>query len=260
MSSKDLDGPQETRKVSQVSPSVHHLSILFQFLPHIYLSRRKKEMAHSLILLRPYARGGTAAAACTLLANSKLAILSRTFSCNGFLHPSSPPTLLSSSSAITKVPRSTPGFVGLFVGLGPRTRRFTIQATNTQVSDSGSIDSPLIQAMQKKYSAFGTFYPNTSLDSSHNVFTVVIKEQLNADEVFVKDAYGDGQHVSIDVVSSAFEGQSAVNRQRMVYKAIWEELQGAVHAVDQMTTRTPAEAAENHVDSTIKVGPEEGTT
>jgi hypothetical protein len=48
---------------------------------------------------------------------------------------------------------------------------------------------------------------------------------------------------SIDVISEAFEGQSAVNRQRMVYKAIWEELQSTVHAVDQMTTRTPTEAA-----------------
>lgn len=48
---------------------------------------------------------------------------------------------------------------------------------------------------------------------------------------------------SIDVIASAFEGQSAVNRQRMVYKAIWEELQSTVHAVDQMSTRTSAEAA-----------------
>jgi hypothetical protein len=30
---------------------------------------------------------------------------------------------------------------------------------------------------------------------------------------------------SIDVVSPAFEGKSAVDRQRMVYKAIWQELQ-----------------------------------
>ncbi|KAG0499050.1 hypothetical protein HPP92_003741 [Vanilla planifolia] len=73
----------------------------------------------------------------------------------------------------------------------------------------------------------------------------MIKEQLNADAVTVKDAYGDGRHVSIDVVSAAFEGQSVVNRQRMVYKAIWEELQTTVHAVDQMTTRTPAEAEVN---------------
>jgi len=47
---------------------------------------------------------------------------------------------------------------------------------------------------------------------------------------------------SIYAVSSAFEGQSAVNRQRMVYKAIWEELQTTVHAVDHMITRTPTEA------------------
>eukprot|EP00262_Sarcandra_glabra_P008873 TRINITY_DN2280_c0_g1_i1.p1 TRINITY_DN2280_c0_g1~~TRINITY_DN2280_c0_g1_i1.p1 ORF type:complete len:165 (-),score=30.17 TRINITY_DN2280_c0_g1_i1:260-754(-) len=97
-------------------------------------------------------------------------------------------------------------------------RRFSIRAT--QVSDSGSVDSPMMQSMEKK-----------------------IKEQLNADVVTVRDAYGDGRHVSIDVISSAFEGESAVNRQRMVYKAIWEELQSTVHAVDQMTTRTPAEAA-----------------
>ncbi|PKU85639.1 uncharacterized protein LOC110096925 [Dendrobium catenatum] len=93
----------------------------------------------------------------------------------------------------------------------------------SQASDSSaSIDSNTIQSMETK-----------------------IKDQLNADVVIVKDAYGDGRHVSIDVVSEAFQGQSAVNRQRMVYKAIWEELQSTVHAVDQMTTRTPSEAAGN---------------
>ena len=51
--------------------------------------------------------------------------------------------------------------------------------------------------------------------------------------------------LSIDVVSKAFEGKSAVNRQRMVYKVIWEELQSTVHAVDEMTTKTPDEAAAN---------------
>lgn len=40
-----------------------------------------------------------------------------------------------------------------------------------------------------------------------------------------------------------FEGKSSVQRQRMVYKAIWLELQDAVHAVDEMTTKTPQEAA-----------------
>ncbi|CAL5047737.1 unnamed protein product [Urochloa decumbens] len=54
-----------------------------------------------------------------------------------------------------------------------------------------------------------------------------------------------GTAATSDVVSKAFEGKSAVNRQRMVYKAIWEELQSTVHAVDQMTTKTPDEAAAN---------------
>ncbi|GAB4854060.1 hypothetical protein Ancab_022641 [Ancistrocladus abbreviatus] len=75
----------------------------------------------------------------------------------------------------------------------------------TNVNDPGSIDSSLMQSMEQK-----------------------IKEQLNAESVIVRDAYGDGRHV----------------RQRMVYKAIWEELQTTVHAVDQMTTKTPAEVAE----------------
>jgi stress-induced morphogen len=100
-----------------------------------------------------------------------------------------------------------------------RQQRFlTVKAVD--VSEPGTVDFPLITSMQDK-----------------------IKEQLKAQEVSVKDAYGDGRHVSIDVVAEAFEGQSRVNRQRMVYKAIWEELQSTVHAVDQLRTRTPAEAA-----------------
>ncbi|RZC74076.1 hypothetical protein C5167_049558 [Papaver somniferum] len=83
------------------------------------------------------------------------------------------------------------------------TKRFSNRAT--EVNSSGSIDSPLIQSMENK----------------------MLMEMV----------------VIIDVISTAFEGQSAVNRQRMVYKAIWEELQNTVHAVDQMTTKTPTEAA-----------------
>ncbi|KAJ4908109.1 hypothetical protein Rs2_11767 [Raphanus sativus] len=97
-----------------------------------------------------------------------------------------------------------------------RSRGFS--ARSSQVNDAGSVDQTLMQSMELK-----------------------IKEQLNAESVSVKDMSGDGRHVCINVVSAAFEGQSAVNRQRMVYKAIWEELQNVVHAVDQMTTKTPSE-------------------
>ncbi|CAH8271407.1 unnamed protein product [Arabidopsis lyrata] len=97
-----------------------------------------------------------------------------------------------------------------------RSRNFSTRSS--QINDAGSIDQTLMQSMEQK-----------------------IKEQLNAESVTVTDMSGDGRHVCINVVSSAFEGQSAVNRQRMVYKAIWEELQNVVHAVDQMTTKTPSE-------------------
>ena len=45
-----------------------------------------------------------------------------------------------------------------------------------------------------------------------------IKSSLQADKVVVDDIYGDGRHVSIEVVSKLFEGQSSVKRQRLVYK------------------------------------------
>ena len=41
---------------------------------------------------------------------------------------------------------------------------------------------------------------------------------LKAKRVQVKDVYGDGRHVSIEVVSDMFEGQNQMKRQRMVYK------------------------------------------
>eukprot|EP01025_Chloroclados_australasicus_P006796 TRINITY_DN12168_c0_g2_i12.p1 TRINITY_DN12168_c0_g2~~TRINITY_DN12168_c0_g2_i12.p1 ORF type:complete len:190 (-),score=8.86 TRINITY_DN12168_c0_g2_i12:166-660(-) len=71
-----------------------------------------------------------------------------------------------------------------------------------------------------------------------------IGQALESDQVKVVDAYGDSQHVSINVISTLFEGKSAVQRQRMVYKAIWWELQNVVHAVDSMKTLTPEEAAQ----------------
>jgi len=71
--------------------------------------------------------------------------------------------------------------------------------------------------------------------------TTLTTQALETEDVNVRDASGDGRHVEIDVRSALFEGKSAVQRQRLVYKAIWEELQEAVHAVDAMTTRAPGE-------------------
>ncbi|KAF5735287.1 BolA-like family protein [Tripterygium wilfordii] len=120
-------------------------------------------------------------------------------------------------SSRAEVPIKTDYVSGSGFGL-VRHRKFTTGATH--VNEAGSIDSLLMQSMEKK-----------------------IKEELNAESVTVIDAYGDGRHVTIDVVSTAFEGKSDVDRQRMVYKAIQEELENVVNAVDQMTTTTPSEAA-----------------
>ena len=70
-----------------------------------------------------------------------------------------------------------------------------------------------------------------------------IAEGLEADAVDVRDESGNARHVSIKVVSRAFEGKSSVNRQRMVYKCIWMELRDQVHAVNEMVTLTPEEAS-----------------
>jgi acid stress-induced BolA-like protein IbaG/YrbA len=63
------------------------------------------------------------------------------------------------------------------------------------MSAEGQVDSELIARMRTK-----------------------IQTALEAQQVDVADVQGDGRHVEIMVVASSFEGKSAVNRQRMVYK------------------------------------------
>jgi BolA family transcriptional regulator, general stress-responsive regulator len=53
---------------------------------------------------------------------------------------------------------------------------------------------------------------------------------------------GGETHFRVTIVSQAFEGQSRVARQRMVYDALSHELANGIHAVAR-TTLTPAEAA-----------------
>ena len=83
--------------------------------------------------------------------------------------------------------------------------------------------------------------PDTSIV---DVCTDKIRAALETDDVKVVGAYDDpnGSHISIEVKSALFEGKRAVQRQQLVYKAIWEELQGPVHAVDNMICKTPDEA------------------
>lgn len=49
-------------------------------------------------------------------------------------------------------------------------------------------------------------------------------------------------HYTVTIVSDRFEGLGRVERQRMVYRLLAEELAGPVHAL-ALVTRTPAEDA-----------------
>ena len=89
-----------------------------------------------------------------------------------------------------------------------------------RMSSSSSPDTSIVDVCQKK-----------------------IQDALQATDVKVTGAYDDpnGSHISIEVTSPLFEGKRPVQRQQLVYKAIWEELQGPVHAVDAMICKTPDE-------------------
>jgi acid stress-induced BolA-like protein IbaG/YrbA len=53
----------------------------------------------------------------------------------------------------------------------------------------------------------------------------------------------NGSHVNILCIAEEFTGKNTVQRQRLIYKAIWDELSGGpVHAVDSIVAKTPKEA------------------
>jgi BolA protein len=51
---------------------------------------------------------------------------------------------------------------------------------------------------------------------------------------------GGESHFRVEIVSTVFEGQSRVARQRLVYQALQNELAAGLHAL-ALTTLTPAE-------------------
>ena len=54
-------------------------------------------------------------------------------------------------------------------------------------------------------------------------------------------AHPDGEsHFAVTVVAEAFEGQNRVQRQRLVYAALAEEMAGHIHALE-LKTLTPSE-------------------
>ena len=77
-----------------------------------------------------------------------------------------------------------------------------------------------------------------------------LRQTLGAIEVIVEDesalhaghagAASGGGHFQVTVVSPQFEGKSLVARHRMVYEALANEMQHAIHAL-ALTTLTPSQ-------------------
>ncbi len=79
-----------------------------------------------------------------------------------------------------------------------------------------------------------------------------LKASLNPEHLRVKDeshrhaghmgASPEGEtHFRVEIVASAFEGVSRLDRQRRVHEILAEELSGSVHAL-ALKTKTPSEA------------------
>lgn len=76
--------------------------------------------------------------------------------------------------------------------------------------------------------------------------TQKIKQMLETEQVFVKSSNDDpnGAHITIECVSSKFTGLRSMQRQQLLYKAIWDEMSGPVHAVDSIIAKTPEEVGQ----------------
>ena len=80
-----------------------------------------------------------------------------------------------------------------------------------------------------------------------------LRRELEADPVLVVDeshlhaghagARGGESHFRAVIVSARFEGKGPVERQRLVYAALAEEIRGGIHALS-MQTLTPARWSE----------------
>ncbi|MFT3692364.1 MAG: BolA family protein [Kofleriaceae bacterium] len=68
-----------------------------------------------------------------------------------------------------------------------------------------------------------------------------IRVALPDAQVTMKDLTGTEDHWEAKIVSTAFAGQSLIQRHRMVMAALAEEMKGPIHALT-LDVKTPAES------------------
>lgn len=70
----------------------------------------------------------------------------------------------------------------------------------------------------------------------------LVRTAFSDAQVTVDDFTGTNDHFQITVISAAFQGESLVDRQRMVFKALGQALNGPVHALS-LKTLMPGESS-----------------
>jgi stress-induced morphogen len=73
------------------------------------------------------------------------------------------------------------------------------------------------------------------------VIVAKIRAALPDAQVELKDLTGTKDHWEAVIVSASFEGKSLIQRHRMVYDALAEEMKGPIHALS-LKTYTPDQA------------------
>ena len=73
----------------------------------------------------------------------------------------------------------------------------------------------------------------------------LVTDAIPGAEVQVRDLMGDSDHFEITVITTVFEGKGALERHRMVYKALGGAVGQEIHAAT-LKTMTPKEAGGSH--------------
>lgn len=74
---------------------------------------------------------------------------------------------------------------------------------------------------------------------SKELMTELLQKAMPDARVSITDRTGTMDHFSIEVISSAFNGVSLMDRQRIIYKALAEPMRdGRIHALE-IKTQTP---------------------
>ncbi|KAA8491826.1 Protein BOLA4, chloroplastic/mitochondrial [Porphyridium purpureum] len=131
-----------------------------------------------------------------------------------------------------------------FVGSAPFRSRASVAAKAAPQFATVRSNRAIGQSLRLMMSASGQ-QDGSGGDSLVSVVEKKIRASLEPVALEVTPTFGDpnGSHVTISVVSSKFDGLRMMPRHQMVYKAIFDELQsGAIHAVDSIDAKTPAEA------------------